>query len=248
PKQGTAQAASKKDEPLDPYSRLALIRFVDVEFARAIKSLPGGKNGLILHPGKPLDDSTLKRELASHGAAINSGDNVQITSLVFKDKEIIFALNGGGARKTRWRDRIQIQAGGIPSLSSSGSTSAAAAQAGRGSTIILDFGRPLPDMTPDELKAMLAPVLDFSKEHSAAVQWVETLPPEMKKAIEEKRPAMGMTHEMVIAAIGKPDKKVRERTPDGVDTEDWIYGTPPAKTMFVTFVGDKVTRIEEFPN
>jgi hypothetical protein len=56
-----------------------------------------------------------------------------------------------------------------------------------------------------------------------------------------------MTHEMIVAAIGKPDRKVRETQSDGTETEDWIYGTPPAKTVFVTFVGDKVIRIQQFP-
>jgi len=58
---------------------------------------------------------------------------------------------------------------------------------------------------------------------------------------------MGMSREMVIAAIGKPDKKVRETAADGTETEDWIYGTPPAKTLFVTFTADKVVRVEQFP-
>jgi hypothetical protein len=52
---------------------------------------------------------------------------------------------------------------------------------------------------------------------------------------------------MVVAAVGKPDHKVRERDPDGNDIEDWIYGQPPSKTVFVRFTGDKVTSIKQFP-
>jgi len=51
---------------------------------------------------------------------------------------------------------------------------------------------------------------------------------------------------MVLAALGRPEHKVRERTPDGDETEDWIYGSPPARTTFVTFAGDKVIRVEQF--
>jgi len=51
---------------------------------------------------------------------------------------------------------------------------------------------------------------------------------------------------MVIAALGRPEHKVRERDPDGNDTEDWIYGDPPAKTTFVTFASGKVIRVKEF--
>jgi hypothetical protein len=52
---------------------------------------------------------------------------------------------------------------------------------------------------------------------------------------------------MVVAAIGKPEHKIRERDSTGNDIEDWIYGTPPDKTVFVRFTGDKVTAIEQFP-
>ena len=41
--------------------------------------------------------------------------------------------------------------------------------------------------------------------------------------------------------------KVRERDQDGNDLEDWIYGKPPAKTTFVTFQGDKVVRVTQYP-
>jgi hypothetical protein len=38
-----------------------------------------------------------------------------------------------------------------------------------GATLHLDFGRPLPDMTPDELKEYMGTVFDFAKQRSAAV-------------------------------------------------------------------------------
>jgi hypothetical protein len=89
--------------------------------------------------------------------------------------------------------------------------------------------------------------LDFRKQRSASVQWFDTLPPEMKKAITERKPVVGMDREMVVAAVGKPDHKVRERDADGNDIEDWIYGQPPSKTVFVRFTGDRVTSIKQFP-
>jgi hypothetical protein len=116
-----------------------------------------------------------------------------------------------------------------------------------GATVYLDFGRSLPDMTPDQLKHYLGVILDFSKQRSAAVQWTETLPPKVQEAIAAKRPAVGMDRDEVLAAIGRPGHKVREREPDGTETEDWIYGQPPAKTIFVRFTGDKVTQIDQYP-
>ena len=56
-----------------------------------------------------------------------------------------------------------------------------------------------------------------------------------------------MDREEVVAAIGKPDHKVRERDTDGNDIEDWIYGQPPSRTVFVRFTGERVTGIKQFP-
>jgi hypothetical protein len=242
---GPSQAAAKNG-PLQQSSELALIRYVDGEFAHAVRSIPTGKDGFVIYPGKPIDQAMLRRLLASHGAAMNPGDSVQITALQFKKTRIYVLLNGGGKGHSSWRDRLQLGVSGIPTASvtpnDNGPDRAAA-----GSTLILDFNGPIPDMTPDGLKGMLGSVLDFSHERSAAILWTQSLPPQMQKAIAEKRAVVGMTREMVEAAIGKPDKKVREKNADGEDTEDWIYGQPPAITLFVTFIGDKVSRVEQFP-
>jgi hypothetical protein len=240
--------AARKAGPMDQPSELALIRFVDGEYAHAVRSLPVGKEGFIMHMQKPFDESVLHRQVQSHGAAMNPGDTVQITALKFKKNSIIVLLNGGGNKHGSWRDRMQIGLAGLPIPTSSSSPNDNGPEAGTaGSTLILDFGGPIPQMTPDELKAKLAPVLNFASQRSAAVIWSETLPPAMEKAIEEKRAIVGMTREMVEAAIGKPEKKIRERNANGDETEDWIYGTPPAVTMFVTFIGEKVTNVKEFP-
>ena len=120
-------------------------------------------------------------------------------------------------------------------------------QQGLGGTIYLQFPKNVPDISPEELKGILAPFLDFSKERSASVHWIDTLPPEMKKAITERHPIVGMDRDEVVAAIGKPDRKVRERDAEGNETEDWIYGHPPDKTTFVHFSGERVTGIKQYP-
>lgn len=247
----TKPANSVKNIPLQDNSKLALIRFVSGEFARAVKHMPAGKQGFVLNVGKPLNNELLDRAVATHGAAINSGDNVQITKLEFRDHQIVVDINGGGRGKRRWRDHIQVGfgGGGYPPMQSAPvqETGPPGLQPGMGSTIFLEFGKFLPDMSPDDLKQFLSPFLNFAKERSAAVQWFDTLPPEMKKAIQDRRPVVGMDREEVIAAIGKPDHKVRERDSDGNDIEDWIYGQPPSKTVFVRFMGDRVTSIKQFP-
>lgn len=240
-------------DKLRPESRLALVRYVSGEFVHARKPLPGGKQGYLLRAGQPVNQQELDRLVTRRGAAVNTGDPAQITRLEFRAHDIVVDVNGGGRVKKRWRDRLHIELGGggfpVPSTQTTTTqeNGPPGIRPGMGSTIFLDFGKDVPDLTPDELKQLLDPLLDFSKERSAAVHWVDTLPPEMKKAIEERRAVVGMDREMVVAAMGKPDRKVRERDEQGDEIEDWIYGQPPGLTVFVRFQGDKVTRVKEFP-
>jgi hypothetical protein len=241
-----AGAASKTpDGSLQPMSRLSLVRYVDGEIVQVVRPIPAGKKGFHIKAGAPLNENALRMAVTSSGSAINPGDRAQITDLDFKDKEIILGINGGGrGRKTRLRDRIHLEVGGVGSMSTAQETPV---NTNAGATIYLDFDKPLPEMTADDLEKLLSGVLDFSKRHSAAVQWVDTLPPDIQKAIQDKQPIVGMDHDMVLAAMGRPDRKVREKGPDGSEIEDWIYGKPPEKTIFVSFEGDKVTQVHQFP-
>src|ERR1700674_1609448 len=230
--------------PLQPMSRLSLVRYVDGELVRVIRAIPAGKKGFHLKAGAPFNENVLRMAVASAGSAINPGDRAQISNLEFKDKQIIVDINGGGRGKTRLRDRIHLEVGGVPTMTTAPATPV---NTNAGATLYLDFDKPLPDMTAEDLEHFLSGVLDFSKRHSAAVQWVESLPPEIQKAIQDKQPVVGMDHDMVLAAMGRPDRKVREKGTDGSEIEDWIYGTPPAKTIFVSFEGDKVTQVHQYP-
>jgi hypothetical protein len=240
----TGQDKGRTSRPLQPESRLLLVRYVSGEFAKAVQALPGGKKGLKIPVGKPLNPQHMSDTLRLYGAAISPGDRVQITGMEFRSREIVFQINGGGKKSFHFRDHLQVSAGmGAASVSP---PPASRAGEGTGSTLILDYGRELPDMSPDDLKHDLSVVLDFSKQHSAAVNWIDTLPPQVQQAIKDRRAIVGMDREMVLAAMGRPDKKVRERDAEGQETEDWIYGLPPEKTTFVTFLGDNVVRVREF--
>lgn len=244
-------APKPKAEKLTDAAKLDLVRYVSGEFAKALRALPAGKEGFELYAGKGLNDQQLDRAVATHGAAVHLGDQVQITRIDFRDHTIVVDVNGGGRGKKHWYDHIQIGMGGTMPMPQSRVTQEnqgpPGLQPGMGSTIFLEFNKFVPDLTPDELKQALSSILDFSKQRSAAVQWYDTLPLEMKTAIKDRRPVVGMDREMVVAAIGKPGHKVRERDSEGNEIEDWIYGTPPDKTIFVRFKGDRVTAIEQFP-
>jgi hypothetical protein len=243
-------SSGTKSTTLQDSSKLTLIRYVSGEYAKAIKPLPAGKEGFIVHIGQPLDANMLDRQVATHGAAVNTGDRVQITKLEFHDKQLVVDLNGGGRGKKRLRDRIHLDMGGIPTArttSTQQDQGPPGLQPGMGSTLFLEFAKTLPDLSPDDLKKILSPFMDFSRQRSASVQWFETLPIAMRKAIQDRVAVVGMDREEVVAAIGKPEHKVRERDQEGNDIEDWIYGQPPSKTVFVRFTGQQVTSVKQFP-
>ena len=237
-----SSTGNKKSEPLQASSRMEIIRFVSGEFAIASKSLPGAKKGFHTSVGKPIDEHALAQALANTGTAVAAGDTVQITHIDFRPRQIQIDINGGSQGHFHLRDHLQVGIGGMPT----GTTAAGSGNSQLGATILLDYGKTVPDMSPDDLKRDLSPFLDFSKQKSATVNWIDTLPVEYKNAIKEERAVVGMDHDMVIAALGRPDHKVRERNDKGDDTEDWIYGNPPGKTVFVTFLADKVVRVKEF--
>lgn len=251
PQQPAAAPSQPRKDKLQQSSKLELIRYVSGEFAKAAKSLPAGKEGFLQYAGKPLNQELLDRAVATHGAAVRAGDNAQITKLEFRDHTIVVDVNGGGRGKKRFLDRLQIDMGGLPTARTTSDVQQdagpAGIQPGAGSTLFLEFNKEIPDLTPDELKQMLSPFLDFAKQRSASLHWIDTLPADVRKAIQERVPKVGMDREMVVAAIGKPGHKVRERDSQGNEIEDWIYGTPPDRTMFIRFMGDKVTSIRQFP-
>jgi hypothetical protein len=228
--------------PLRPQSRLLLIRYVSGEFGKLVQSLPGGRKGFRIVAGKPLNPQKLNDALRNYGIAASQGDTVQITALEIRSQEIVLQINGGGKKHFHLRQHLQIGIGNVDAVPppTAGPPEIA------GATLVLDYGRAVPDMSPDDLKRDLSVFFDFSKQHSATVNWVETLPPQIQDAIKDHRAVVGMDQEMVIAAMGRPEHKVREKSPEGNETEDWIYGSPPARTTFVTFAGDTVIRVREF--
>jgi hypothetical protein len=245
----------QSDQPLQEEARMNILRSVDGEFAHLLTSLPAGKKGFRVRAGEPIDESALRKAIQTSGAALNSGDNVQITRMQFEMRDILIDLNGGGRKQGSWKNHVQMQVG-LPTQPVQTRSQTSDSNAGpainstkkTGATLFLDFDRDLPNMSADQVKQYLSAVLDFSKQRSAAVQWTETLPPKIQAAIAEKRAEVGMDRDEVMAAVGRPERKVRERQVDGAETEDWIYGRPPARTIFVRFTGDKVTQIDSFPD
>src|SRR5258708_10231526 len=74
-------ASPAKNATLQENSKLALVRYVSGEFAKAIKPLPAGKEGFHVSVAKPLEIETLNRAVAPHGPPGNAGHTVPSTTL-----------------------------------------------------------------------------------------------------------------------------------------------------------------------
>jgi hypothetical protein len=231
------QAAAEK---LTEQERIELVRGLSSEYAKAKVELPRSKQALALDTQGAYDRNIWAEAARQYGPAARAGDMVQLTSIDIQSDRIVFVINGGfNAGKTRWFNRVQLGTGSATTPISQ----PANANAPAGTSIVLMFKAPVPEIKPAEIKKMLSTVLDFEK-HSATQTFFESLPPEMQQAVKDKRVLVGMNRDEVLAAVGKPVRKVRD-VQDGDETEDWIYGTPPGKITFVTFRDAKVIKVRE---
>ena len=232
-------AALVKAPPISKQTRMDLIHAFNAELVYVRTSFPMGKTGITLRDGATSPSGEqLQMLMATYGPATKAGDLAQITDIQIKDRAIRFEINGGPVKRKKWYQRIQVSGGGgsVPVAPSDSRANP------RGSFVDLVFDRSVPELTPVQLKALLWPVFDFNSK-SPLEAYLETVPPKVQEAIKAHHVLVGMNHEMVIFAKGRPPKKLREK--DGeTDYEEWIYGDPPQDVDFVRFVGDEVTRVE----
>jgi hypothetical protein len=235
-----AEAADK----LTFEDRVELTRGLMAEYATAKVLVPRSKKALDFDVKTGADKKEWEALAKESGPAARTGDMVQITKVDLEDDKIVLQINGGFKGGRKWYDGIQVGGGvggngGMTPISKNTD-----ANSPGGTSIAILFHKPLEPMKASEIKKMLAPVLDFEK-HSVTEIYSVTLPPEVQKAIKDKRVTEGMNHEQVVMAMGRPQHKSRETDKEGLEVEDWVYGTPPGKITFVTFNGDKVIRVKE---
>ncbi|MBI3471165.1 MAG: hypothetical protein HY013_07400 [Candidatus Solibacter usitatus] len=232
-----AALAAGSDRKLTVDERVEIVRGLMAEYATVKKFLPRSKKPLPFNSTGEYDAKHWDEVGKEMGPAARLGDLVQITKVTLDHDKILLEINGGVKSGRKWYERIEVGMGSRTSPIGNVTNPTA------GTYIAVLFHKPLPSMKAAEIKKMLAPILDFEK-HSATENYVETLPPEIQKAIKDKKAREGMDKEQVILALGRPVNKSRE-VKDGVELEDWIYGTPPGRIVFVTFNGNKVVRVKE---
>jgi hypothetical protein len=232
-------ASPSKPAKISKQTRMELVKLVNAELVYVRTPFPMGRDGLKLKDGVVTPSGVELQQLMSvFGPAAKNGDAARITDVVFKDNFIHVEINGGPIRKQKWYQHISIggSGGSTPIAPSDPNANA------RGSYVDVYFDTYIPEMTGREFKEILRPVLDFDSK-SPEEAYLETVPPKVKDAIQNHRVLVGMNHEMVTYAKGRPPKKVRERQ-DEAEYEEWIYGEPPQDVEFVRFIGDEVIRLE----
>lgn len=199
-----------------------------------------GAKGLRLKDGviKPNGEE-LRQALALWGPAVKPGDPSHISFVQIKDDHIHFEINGGPVHRKKWYQRVEVSGGGGTPVAGGPDQPQSNPH---GSFVDLYFDKYVPEMTAQQLRDLLLPVLDFNARNPEQA-YLDTVPPKVKEAILAHHVLVGMNEEMVVHAKGKPPKKVRER--DGeTEYEEWIYGEPPQDVDFVRLVGDEVVRVE----
>ena len=219
-------------------ARRDLIRNLDTEQGFAHRALPMGA-GLTLQANGRLHENAeqYKKLVFEKGVSSAPGDRVVITAIQFKGDRLVLDLNGGPYEKHRFLNHLELNG------MSTGNPDAPKAT---GSRITLVFEGGLPEVSAPEVKALLAPLIDFGSKTSVQA-YADTLPVPIKKAIAQHDVLVGMDRRMVLAALGAPESKIREHTSDDpaqARYEEWIYGQVPKTIRFIRFTGDKVSQVK----
>lgn len=221
-------------------TRYEIIRDFEMQLVYSRTAFPMGSKGIKLKDGATTPNGQdLQQVLALWGPSIKPGDPAHISYVRIKDDHIHFDLNGGPIHRKKWYQHIQVSGtGGTPVPLSKDEE----VQNPHGSFLDVYFDKYVPEMSAAQLRQLLLPVLDFNAK-SREEAYLDTVPPKVKEAIQAHHVLVGMNTEMVLHAVGKAPKKVRERDGD-TEYEEWIYGDPPRDVDFVRIIGDEVVRIE----
>jgi hypothetical protein len=232
------------DSKLNEAQRTQIIRDFLAERPWVHCALPRGKAGVRIEEDGKLTPSAaeMKQRVEQIGPAAKAGERVKITAVRFVHHGIVFDINGGPVKRKKWTERVQVGVNGIDPHASQNQSDDSVYIESSGSSVLLVL-KDESALSSDQIKERLAPVLDF-KAMSRVEAFEKSLPPLLAAAVKNHKVLVGMDKEMVLVAVGRPARRLRE-TKDGRDLEEWIYGAPPQDVEFVRFLGDKVVSIED---
>lgn len=222
-------------------TRYNIIRDFEMQMVYSRTTFPMGSKGLELKDGVVTPNGEqLQHALALWGPSIRPGDPIHLSFVQIKDNHIHFEINGGPVRRKKWYQRVQVYGTAGTPVNDSDEPDI---ENPHGSYLDIYFDKYVPEMTAQQLRDLLFPVLDFTA-HNKEEAYLETVPPKVKQAIVAHHVLVGMNSEMVLHAMGRPPMKDREKDSSGAEYEEWIYGKAPEDVNFVRFVGDEVVRVE----
>jgi hypothetical protein len=226
-------------KPLSERTKQQLIRTFQADEAFAVRPLPLGTKGIVLHANGQLTPTGngYAEELEKYGVSAKPGDRVVITKFLVRPDRIVFEFNDGPEKHHHILQHIEVggMGGMAPLAQDDGHVPV-------GARMQLVFTKFVPEMTASDVRKLIAPMIDFSLK-TPVEAFADTLPPKLKGAVLNHEVLVGMNREMVLKAVGQPDQKVREM--DGqTPFEEWIYGQPPHQVQFVRFNGNRVIRLE----
>jgi hypothetical protein len=234
------KSSANYSDKITPQTRLVIMRDLTAERVFVRCPLPMGETGVEIKNGKVSpNEQKIAQMVAEHGFAAKPGDRVVITNVLLKEKSIVFEINGGSKKHEKWYQHVSVGMDGHSAPVGGAPKSLEA----KGSQVTLEFDKYIPELTGDQVRALLAPVFDF-KALTEAEAYEKTLPPKVQQAIKDHVILVGMDREMVVYSMGRPPKKIRDKDDSGVDYEEWIYGNPPEEVQFVRFQGELVSRLE----
>jgi hypothetical protein len=226
--------------PMDPKNRQEVIRIMQSEQGFAMRPFPKGHKGLTLEANGKLDPAgePYLEMITKQGTSAKPGDRLVLTDVKIENSKIIFDINGGPDHKHRFLRHVEIGSGPVMTpVAQDGND-----QEPMGARLTLDFKGRMPELTGAQVKALLAPLISFDVK-TPIQAFTDTLPPQLKDAILNHHVMVGMSTEMVLFALGQPQRKVREMEGQ-MPFEEWIYGQPPKDVEFVRINGNRVIRLE----
>ena len=228
-------------EQIDARGHQDILRSLVAEQGFAMRPLPRGKKGLTLVANGKLSPSgeTYVSMVTEQGLSVKPGERAVLSNVRIDKEKMIFDINGGPDHKHEFLRHIQIGVGG-PDMSAP--VVQDNEQEPTGARITLTFANYVPNITPAQVKALLAPLISFDMK-TPVQAFTDTLPPQLKAAILDHHVLVGMSTEMVLYAMGQPESKSRE-IEGQMPFEEWIYGHAPQDVTFVRINGNRVIRVE----
>jgi hypothetical protein len=229
--------------PMGARDKLEIVRIMQSEQGFAMRPFPRGHKGLTLTANGKLEPAgeAYLNMVTSDGLSAKPGDRLVITDIKIDRNKIVFDLNGGPDPRHRFLRHISVGMGD-PTYGTDTPIVADNGEEPTGARLTLAFQDHVPELTGEQVKALLAPLISFDVK-TPVQAYTDTLPRPLKEAILNHQVLVGMNTDMVLFAKGEPAHKMHEM--DGqMPIEIWLYGQPPEDVTFVRINGNRVIRVE----